>query len=185
VNPILRDAEESDLPAITALYGREVEGGTATFETRPPTVAEMGQRLAAVRGQGLPWRVAEVDGRFAGYAYASPFRPRPAYRYGVEISIYVEAEARGKGVGRVLLEALIANVRALGLRHLIGAISDSDTSAASIRLHRALGFCDAGVYRQVGWKFDRWLDVTLMQLDLDPAGGRPTGPGLNLDGGLA
>ncbi len=181
----LRDAVESDLPAITALYAREVEGGTATFETAPPGPEEMARRVAAVRGHGLPWLVAESGGRFAGYAYASPFRPRPAYRYGVEVSIYVEDDARRRGVGRALLVALIDHARSRGLRHLIGAISDSDTSAASIALHRALGFRDAGAYRQVGWKFDRWLDVTLMQLDLDPAGGPPTGPGLDLGGGLA
>jgi phosphinothricin acetyltransferase len=182
---ILRDALESDLPAITALYGGECLGGTATFETTPPTLDEMTGRFLAVRGHALPWLVAEIDGRFAGYAYASPFRPRPAYRYGVEGSIYVEADARGRGVGRALLEAMIARVQAMGLRHIIGAISDSGTSAASIALHRSLGFRDAGVYRQVGWKFERWLDVTLMQLDLDPGGDPPTRPGLDLSGGLA
>lgn len=145
----------------------------------------MAQRFAAVKRHTLPWLVAELDGHFAGCAYASPFRPRPAYRYGVEGSIYVEAEARGRGVGRSLLEALIERVEAMGLRHVIGAISDSETSAASIALHRRLGFRDAGAYRQVGYKFDRWLDVTLMQLDLNPDGGPPTSPGLDLSGGLA
>ena len=181
----LRDAAEADLAAVTALYAGECLGGTATFETTPPTLEEMTGRFAVVKRHALPWLVAEIDGRFAGYAYASPFRPRPAYRYGVEGSIYVEADARGHGVGRALLEALIARVQAMGLRHIIGAISDSDTSAASITLHRALGFREAGVYRQVGWKFDRWLDVTLMQLDLGPDGAAPTGPGLDLTGGLA
>lgn len=183
--PTLRDAEESDLPVIAALYGREVTGGTATFETTPPTLEEMAGRFAAVKRHGLPWLVAEIDGRFAGYAYASPFRPRPAYRYGVEGSIYVEEDARGHGVGRALLVALVERARAIGLRHVIGAISDSDTSAASIALHRSLGFRQAGVYRQVGWKFERWLDVTLMQLDMDPAGDPPQAPGLDLTGGLA
>jgi phosphinothricin acetyltransferase len=183
--PALRDAEAHDLPAITALYGREVEGGTATFEIAPPTLDEMTRRFAGVKGHGLPWLVAEVDGRFAGYAYASPFRPRPAYRYGVEGSIYVEEAARGGGVGRALLIALIDRARALGLRHVIGAISDSDTSVASIALHRSLGFREVGVYRQVGWKFERWLDVALMQLDMDPDGTPPRGPGLDLTGGLA
>lgn len=181
----IRDASETDLAAITALYGREVEGGTATFEITPPTPQEMAARFTAVKRHDLPWLTAELDGRFAGYAYASPFRPRPAYRYGVEGSIYVEAAARGHGVGRALLEALVERTRARGLRHVIGAISDSDTSAASIGLHRALGFREVGVYRQVGWKFDRWLDVTLMQLDLDPDGAAPTSPGLDLAGGLA
>lgn len=181
----IRDAAADDLSAIAALYGREVLNGTATFELDPPTLDEMASRFAAVKRRDLPWLVAELDGGFAGYAYASPFRPRPAYRYGVEGSIYVEEAARGHGVGRALLEALIERVRRMGLRHVIGVISDSDTSAASIALHRALGFRDAGVYRQVGWKFDRWLDVTLMQLDLAPGGEPPEAPGLDLTGGLA
>lgn len=176
----LRDAVDGDLPAITALYGREVEGGTATFETTSPGLEEMAQRFAAVRRHALPWLVAEVDGRFAGYAYVSPFRPRPAYRYSVEVSIYVAEDGRRRGVGRALLEALIDKARRRGLRHMIGAISDSATSAASIALHRSLGFRDAGVYRQVGWKFGQWLDVTLMQLDLSPEGGPPATPGLDL-----
>lgn len=182
---ILRDATPADLPAVTAMYGREVLTGTATFELDQPSLEAMTSRFEAVRGHGLPWLVAEIDGAFAGYAYASPFRPRPAYRYGVEGSIYVEEAARRQGVGRALLKALIDRARGMGLRHVIGAISDSATSAASIRLHRALGFSDVGTYRQVGWKFDRWLDVTLMQLDLSPDGLPPAGAGLDLTGGLA
>lgn len=178
----VRDARKADLPAVTDLYGREVLHGTATFELDPPSLAEMTARFEAVRGKSLPWLIAEIDGAFAGYAYASPFRPRPAYRYGVEDSIYVEETARGHGVGRLLLATLIERLRAMGLRHVIGAISDSATSAASIRLHRALGFRDVGAYRQVGWKFDRWLDVTLMQLDLAPEGAPPAAPGLDLGG---
>lgn len=185
MTPLLRDADDGDLTDIAALYGREVLGGTATFETTPPTLEEMATRMAAVKRHGLPWLVAEVDGRFAGYAYASPFRPRPAYRYGVEGSIYVEEDARGHGVGRALLVGLIERTRKMGLRHVIGAISDSGASAASIALHRSLGFREVGAYRQVGWKFERWLDVTLMQLDMDPGGDRPHAPGLDLTGGLA
>lgn len=181
----IRPATPADLPAITALYAREVLTGTATFELEPPTEAEFASRMAAVRGKGLPWLVAELDGAFAGYAYLSPFRPRPAYRYGVEVSIYVDESVRKRGVGRALLRALIEETRARGLRHLIGAISDSATGAASIRLHERQGFKRVGVYSQVGWKFDRWLDVTLMQLDLDPNGAPPTAPGLDLSGGLA
>lgn len=185
MNRTIRDATADDLSGIAALYGREVLNGTATFELEPPGRDEMARRFAAVKRHDLPWLVAEVDGAFAGYAYASPFRPRPAYRYGVEGSIYVEETARGHGVGRALLQTLVERVRGMGLRYVIGAISDSDTSTASIALHRALGFRDAGVYRQVGWKFDRWLDVTLMQLDLSPDGGPPGAPGLDLTGGLA
>ncbi len=172
---IFRDATLDDLSAITALYGREVTGGTATFELEPPTSAEMRIRFDGVRRHDLPWLVAEIDGVFAGYAYLSPFRPRPAYRFGVEASVYVEDAARGSGVGRALLTALTERARARGLRHVIGAISDSATRDASLRLHRSLGFREAGVYRQVGWKFDRWLDVTLMQLDLAPQGDAPQG----------
>lgn len=182
---MIRDAAPGDLAAVTALYGREVLGGTATFELEPPSLDEMTARFAAVRDKGLPWLTAELDGAFAGYAYASPFRPRPAYRYGVEVSIYVEEAARGRGVATALLSVLIDRVRALGLRHLIAAISDSATSAASIALHARQGFRPAGRYVQVGWKHDRWLDVALMQLDLDPDGAPPSRPGLNLDGGLA
>ena len=182
---MIRDAVPADLPAITALYGREVLTGTATFELDPPSLAEMTDRFETVRARGLPWLVAEIDGVFAGYAYASPFRPRPAYRYGVEGSIYVEETARGHGVGRALLSALIDRARVQGLRHIIGAISDSATSEASIALHARLGFRSVGTYQQVGWKFDRWLDVHLMQLDLDPTGAPPAAAGIDLAGGLA
>ena len=182
---MIRDVTAADLPAIAALYGREVLTGTATFELDPPSLAEMTSRFEAVRAKDLPWFVAEIDGAFAGYAYASPFRPRPAYRYGVEGSIYVEETARGLGVGRALLSALIDRAQDLGLRHIIGAISDSATSEASIALHERLGFVQVGTYHQVGWKFDRWIDVHLMQLDLDPTGSPPTAPGIDLTGGLA
>lgn len=182
---MIREAIPSDLTAITALYGREVLTGTATFELDPPSLAEMTARFEAVRARGLPWFVAGIDGAFAGYAYASPFRPRPAYRYGVEGSIYVEADARGRGVGRALLTALVDRVRAMGLRHVIGAISDSATSEASIALHERLGFRRVGTYAQVGWKFDRWIDVHLMQLDLAPDGAPPTAAGLDLRGAMA
>jgi phosphinothricin acetyltransferase len=171
--------------AVAGLYGREVTGGTASFELEPPTPAEMTARLLAVLDKGLRWLVAEIDGAFAGYAYLSPFRPRAAYRYGVEVSVYVEEATRGRGVARALMTALIDAAREMGLRHVIAAISQSATSDASIALHRSLGFGTAGVYRQVGWKHDRWLDVTLMQLDLSPDGAPPTREGLRLGGGLA
>jgi L-amino acid N-acyltransferase YncA len=177
---VIRDATPADLPAITALYGREVTDGTATFELEPPALETMAARFEAVRAHGLPWLTAETPAGFAGYAYASPFRPRAAYRYGVEVSIYVEAAARGQGVGRALLAALVARVRGLGLRHLIAAISDSDTRDASIALHAREGFQPAGRYTAVGWKHGRWLDVHLLQLDLWPEGPPPPGPGLDL-----
>lgn len=185
VTATVRPATAADMAAVAALYGREVTGGTASFELEPPSVAEMTARFDAVRGKDLPWLIAEVDGAFAGYAYLSPFRPRAAYRYGVEVSVYVEAAVRGRGVARALMRAVIDAARDAGLRHVIAAISQSATSDASIGLHRSLGFGTAGVYRQVGWKHDRWLDVTLMQLDLSPDGAPPAGEGLRLGGGLA
>src|SRR5690606_19745114 len=128
--PLVRDAAPTDLEAIQALYGREVLNGTATFELEPPALEEMARRFSGVRLLGLPWLTAELDGAFAGYAYASPFRPRPAYRYGVEVSIYVEESARRRRVARALMEVLIERIERLGLRHLVAAISDSETSTA-------------------------------------------------------
>lgn len=177
---MIRDATAADLAAITALYRHEVLTGTATFEETPPSQDEMAARHAAVLARALPWVVAEIDGTFAGYAYLSPFRNRNAYRYAVENSVYVVETERGRGVGRALLTAVVERARLLGLRHVIGVISGSDTSAASIALHGRLGFQPAGTWRQAGWKFDRWLDVHVLQLDLDPTGAAPTTPGVDL-----
>lgn len=177
--PIIRETVDADLPAITAIYVDEVLHGTATFELDPPDEAEMASRLRAVRALDLPWLTAEVDRQVAGYAYLAPFRLRPAYRYCVELSVYIAPEARGRGVGRALMDALIARARAMGLRHLIGAIGDS-ANAGSIALHKATGFREAGVWRETGWKFERWIDVVLMQLDLTPDGRPPESDGLRL-----
>jgi L-amino acid N-acyltransferase YncA len=179
----LRDTTEADLKDIAALYAREVLEGTATFELEPPTRLEIAKRFAAVKALDLPWITAELDGAFAGYAYLSPFRNRPAYRYSVENSVYVAPGFQKRGVGKALLHALVGQARALGLRHIMSAISDSDTSAASIALHKAEGFNHAGTWREAGWKFDRWLDVHVMQLDLSPGATRPAGDGLDLTGG--
>ncbi|MFC7379974.1 GNAT family N-acetyltransferase [Brevundimonas sp. GCM10030266] len=177
--PIIRETVDADLPVITAIYADEVLHGTATFELDPPDAAEMASRVAAVRGLDLPWLTAEVDGVVVGYAYLAPFRLRPAYRYCVELSVYLAPEARGRGIGRLLMEALIARARAMGLRHLIGVIGDS-ANAGSIALHKATGFREAGVWRETGWKFERWIDVVLMQLDLTPDGRPPGSEGLRL-----
>ncbi len=176
---LLRDTVAADLPAITAIYADEVLHGTATFELVPPDEADMASRLAGVRALDLPWLTAELDGAVVGYAYLSPFRLRPAYRYCVELSVYLAPAARGRGIGRALMQALIARARAMRLRHLIGAIGDSATTA-SIALHTAAGFREAGVWRETGWKFERWIDVILMQLDLTPDGRPPEGEGLRL-----
>lgn len=176
---LLRDATPADMGAVAALYAREVLEGTATFEEVPPTAGEMTARLLAVRAKGLPWLIAEVDGKTQAWAYASPFRPRSAYRYAVESSVYVSETAQRTGLGRSLMAEVIARCRAQGMRQVIAAISN-DRSDGSIALHAALGFRTVGTYSRVGWKFGRWLDVTLMQLDLGPDAGPPQEPGLSL-----
>lgn len=150
------------MPAVTAIYAEAVTHGLATFELKPPDVAEMTRRRAALAAEGLPHLVAEFDGRIAGYAYAGAYRPRPAYRFAVEDSVYVDPGLRGRGVGRALLEGLIAACEALGKRQMVAVIGDKD-NAGSIGLHAACGFAHAGLMRAVGWKHGRWVDVVLMQ----------------------
>ena len=161
----VRDAAPGDLPAIAGIYGDAVEHGTATFEEVAPQSEEIARRMAKVAAQGLPWLVAEADGAVAGYAYASLFHERSAYRFTLENSVYVDPAHHRRGVGRALLAELLTRCEALGYRQMIAAIGDS-ANHASIGLHRSLGFEDAGVYRSVGMKFGRWLDVVLMQRGL-------------------
>lgn len=162
---VVRPSRPDDVPAIAAVYAWNVEHGTGTFELEAPSTDEMARRRDEVLGRGLPWLVAEADGRVLGYAYANYFRPRMAYRFALEDSIYLAPEARGHGLGRLLLAELLARCEARGARQMLAVIGDSD-NAASIGLHRALGFSDAGVLRSAGWKFDRWLDVVLLQRSL-------------------
>jgi phosphinothricin acetyltransferase len=157
----IRPSSDADLPAITAIYAHHVLHGTGTFETTPPTEAEMAARRADVLGKGLPWLVLEDGGRVLGYAYCQWFKPRPAYRYSAEDSIYLHPEAAGRGLGKQLLAALLARAEALGVRKLIAVIGDS-ANAGSIGVHRALGFQPVGTIASCGWKFDRWLDIVLM-----------------------
>jgi phosphinothricin acetyltransferase len=161
----LRDSTSDDVAACAAIYGENVRTGTGTFELEEPDAAEMGRRRDAILAQGLPWLVAERGGRVLGYAYAGIFRPRRAYRFCVEDSIYLGADARGQGVGRLLLAELIARCEAAGVRQMLAVIGDS-ANAGSIGVHRACGFEHTGVLRAAGWKFDRWLDVVLMQRSL-------------------
>jgi len=154
----LRGAEDSDVEAIQAIYAHHVLTGLGTFEEEPPTTAEMANRCAAILDRGLPWLVAEEGGLVLGYGYAGPFRSRAAYRYTVEDSVYVAEAARGRGIGKALLSALIRDCEAMGLRQMVGVIGDSG-NRASIALHRTLGFELKAVAPAVGWKFDRWVDV--------------------------
>ncbi len=158
----IRPATPADIPAITRIYAYAVQHGTASFELEPPDEAEMARRQRTLVDGGYPYIVAEIDDALAGYAYAGPYRPRPAYRFSVEDSIYVDPHAQRRGVGRVLLEHLIEECERRGFRQMIAVIGDS-AQAPSIELHRALGFRMIGAVENVGYKFGRWLDSVNMQ----------------------
>lgn len=158
----VRQARESDLPGITAIYAHHVRTGLASFETEPPDEAEMRARYEALRAKGLPYLACDCDGRLAGYAYASSYRTRPAYRFTLEDSVYVHPDFAGRGIGRALLAQLIEACAAYGCRQLVAVIGDSG-NAASIGLHAALGFEKVGTLRSVGFKHGRWVDSVLMQ----------------------
>ena len=162
---LVRPAAAADIPAITAIYGPAVLTGTASFEVDPPDEAEMLRRFEAITGAGYPYFVAEVEGRIAGYAYASAYRTRPGYRFTVEDSVYIAPDAQGKGVGKALLERVVARCRDDGFRLMIAVIGDS-ANFASITLHRRLGFRFCGTIHSVGYKFGRWLDSVIMELPL-------------------
>ena len=163
--PLIRPSTDADVPAITRIYGHHVLHGTGTFETTPPTEADMATRRADVLGKGLPWLVVEQDGQLLGFAYGNWFKPRPAYRFSVEDSIYLAPEAAGKGLGRALLAELLAQLERGGIRKVMAVIGDS-ANAGSIGVHRALGFEPVGVVPSCGWKFERWLDIVIMQKTL-------------------
>jgi phosphinothricin acetyltransferase len=158
----LRPAADGDVARITAIYAEHVLTGFASFEVTPPDAPEIARRRADVLARGLPYLVAELAGAVVGYAYAAPYRLRPAYRYTVEDSIYVHRDAFGRGVGRRLLERLIADCTAGGYRQMIAVIGDSG-NRASIALHEACGFRRVGLLPSVGFKFGRWVDSVLMQ----------------------
>ena len=171
-SPTIRRATAADIVAITAIYRPAVLTGTASFEVEPPDEAEMRRRQDTIIGAGMPYIVAELSGRVAGYAYVNLYRPRPAYRFSVEDSIYVAPDAQGHGIGRALLSSLIDRSTALGKRQMIAVIGDS-ANAPSISLHRAMGFVDCGTIRSVGFKHGRWLDSVIMQRALGPGDTAP------------
>jgi phosphinothricin acetyltransferase len=162
---LIRPSTTADLPAITAIYGWNVQHGTGTFELDPPDATEMARRRDDVLGKGLPWLVVERAGVVLGYAYANHFRPRKAYRFCLEDSVYLADEAKGQGLGRLLLAELMARCEAAGARQMLAVIGDS-ANLGSIGVHRTLGFEHVGVMKAAGWKFDRWLDVVIMQRSL-------------------
>ena len=159
---LIRPSAAADLSAITAIYAWNVLHGTGTFELDAPDLSEMTRRRDDVLGKGLPWLVAERAGAVLGYAYANHFRPRPAYRFCLEDSVYLTSDAVGRGLGRLLLAELLARCEAAGARQMLAVIGDA-ANAGSIGVHRTLGFEPVGTMRAAGWKFDRWLDVVLMQ----------------------
>ena len=169
---IIRPSLDADLPAITAIYAHHVLTGTGTFEVDPPSLDDMRGRRADVLSKGLPWLVAvekETEGeKVIGYAYCNWFKPRPAYRFSAEDSIYLSPEAAGKGIGRTLLAELMAQAQRAGVRKLIAVIGDS-ANAGSIAVHTSAGFQPVGVLKSCGWKFDKWLDVVLMDKALGEA----------------
>jgi phosphinothricin acetyltransferase len=177
---IVRAADDGDAPALAAIYGDAVLHGFGTFEEVPPSPAEMDARRRAVQDKGLPYLVAEAHGRVLGFAYAGPFRTRAAYRYTLEDSVYVAPDAKGRGVGRAALSAVIAACEALGVRQLMAVIGDSQ-NAGSIGLHAALGFERTGLGRAVGYKHGRWVDIVHMQKALNGGDAAPPlGPGVTL-----
>lgn len=162
---LIRPAHEEDLAAITAIYADAVINGTASFELEPPDLAEMKSRRAALIDKGFPYLVAERADHIVGYAYAGPYRPRPAYAFTVEDSIYVAPDAHRSGAGRALLAKLISTCEEKGFRQMVAVIGDS-LSAASIGLHQHMGFAHVGTVRNVGFKKGRWLDQVIMQKSL-------------------
>jgi phosphinothricin acetyltransferase len=169
---IIRSAEARDLAAITEIYRHYVETTAANFELEAPDRAEMERRFHAIREGGYDYFVAEEAGEVVGYAYASAFRSRPAYRFTIENSVYLRSDRLRGGIGRQLMQVLIEASAARGFRQMIAVIGDSDNEA-SIGFHKSLGFADTGVRRAVGYKFGRWLDTVEMQLALGPGDGAP------------
>ena len=163
--PIIRPSTDADVPAFTAIYTHHVLHGTGTFEIEPPTQADMANRRADVLSKGLPYLVMEDQGRVLGFAYCNWFKPRPAYRFSAEDSIYMAPDAAGSGYGRALLAELVGQAERIGVRKLIAVIGDSN-NAGSVGVHRSVGFTPVGVLKSCGWKFDRWLDVVLMEKSL-------------------
>lgn len=168
--PAIRPRHDTDMAKITEIYSHHVLHGVSSWELTPPDIAEMTKRAHVLRDGGYPYLVAEVDGVVIGYAYAGPYRPRPAYRYTVEHSVYVDNSARRGGIGHTLMTAIIEACVQRGYRQMMGIIGDSK-NLQSIEFHEKMGFEHVGCVKNIGYKFDRWMDQVLMQ--------RPIGDGSN------
>jgi L-amino acid N-acyltransferase YncA len=167
-NATIRPAGTNDIAVITRIYADAVKNGTATFEIEPPDETEMARRQAGLLAENYPYVVAELDGVVAGYAYAGHFHTRPAYRWSIEDSIYVDPQFHGRGLGRLLLARLVADAELRGFRQMIAVVGDSN-NIASIALHAAFGFRLIGTLQSVGFKHGRWLDTVIMQRALGRA----------------
>jgi L-amino acid N-acyltransferase YncA len=179
---IVRASTVEDASALAAIYGHHVLHGFGTFEEVPPSPQEMAARRQAIVDRGLPHLVAEDGGQVLGFAYAGPFRPRAAYRYTVEDSVYVAPEATGRGVGRAVLSEVLKACEAFGIRQVVAVIGDSQ-NAGSIGLHTALGFEHAGVGKGFGYKMGRWVDIVWMQKSLNGGiSSEPNAVGMVLSG---
>lgn len=174
--PAIRPATPADIDAITAIYADAVLHGTATFELEPPDRAEMMRRFAALRDAGFPYLVADADGAPVGYAYAGPYRARPAYRFTVEDSVYLAPSAHGRGLGTALLARLIGDATGLGFRQMIAVIGDGGAHSASVKLHERMGFRHCGRMEGSGYKLGRWLDTVFMQLAMNGGASLPPDP---------
>jgi L-amino acid N-acyltransferase YncA len=162
MEPTIRPSKAADVAAIAEIYGYHVLNGLASFELLAPSADEIAKRRADVVGRNFPYLAAEMDGRLVGYAYASLYRARPAYRHTLEDSVYVHKDYGGRGIGKLLLNTLIESCEKAGCRQLIAVIGDSD-NRGSIKLHAACGFGKVGVMKAVGFKFGRWVDSVYMQ----------------------
>ena len=165
---VVRDAEESDAEAIAAIYAHHVLTGTASYDVEPPSAVATRDKIWRITRAGWPFLVAEVDERVAGYAYATQFRDRPAYRYTAEDSIYVHPDLMRRGVGKALLQALLERSAEFGFRTVIAVVGGAEP--ASVALHEACGFEEVGRLRRAGFKFGRWLDNVYLQIELSGPG---------------
>jgi phosphinothricin acetyltransferase len=172
---VIRPSHDNDIGAIAAIYAHHVRHGLASFEEEPPSPTEVARRRDDIVARGLPYLVGEREGKVVGYCYAGLYRPRSAYRYTLEDSIYIDEAQVGRGIGRTLLAAVLARSAELGYRQMIAVIGGGHETLPSVRLHEALGFTHVGVFAGIGFKFGRWIDTVLMQ--------RPLGPGRELPPG--